>query len=304
MNWIADVRSGGSARCLPSTNFSLEGSMNHPTRTPLAQACVVALGCALGAPGSQAATANASLSNFEIIATDLDLNDGIEAGFSFPDSNETILQVLGGRIPGLPFLFDEAQNFRDSSATLQLRREAGGAIADARAGASFVSASAAAPDGSGLSVQTVAFREAPAIFPFGAPGLSIQPNTRVTFTADVSLSYELQPDCGSPCTGLASVTGVSFQLLGLRPGGVVDAEVFALFELLPDVSSPLSDSKTEQMSVSFSTASDPFSGAVQFDARSFVTTIPEPETYALMMLGLGMLGAVCRKRRGADRSEP
>jgi hypothetical protein len=277
--------------------------MNHPTRTPLARACVVALGCALGAPGSQAATANASLSNFQIIATDLDLNDGIEAGFSFPDSNSTILQVLSG-IPGLPSLFDEAQNFRDSSAPLQLRREAGGTVADARAGANFVSASAAAPDGSGLSVQTVAGREAPASFPFGAPGLSIQPNTRVTFTADVSLSYELQPDCGSSCTGLASVTGVFFQLLGLRPGGVVDAELYAPFELLPSVSSPLSDSKTEQMSVSFSTASAPFSGAIQLGARAFVTTIPEPETYALMLLGLGMLGAVCRKRRGADRSEP
>jgi hypothetical protein len=73
--------------------------MNHSTRTPLARACVVALGCALGAAGSQAATANASLSNFQIIATDLDLNDGIEAGSSFPDSNSTILQVLSG-IPG------------------------------------------------------------------------------------------------------------------------------------------------------------------------------------------------------------
>ncbi|MCB2022945.1 MAG: PEP-CTERM sorting domain-containing protein [Burkholderiaceae bacterium] len=44
---------------------------------------------------------------------------------------------------------------------------------------------------------------------------------------------------------------------------------------------------------------EPYPGAVYWDNMSYTPVVPEPETYALMGLGLAALGLVARRRRQA-----
>ena len=44
---------------------------------------------------------------------------------------------------------------------------------------------------------------------------------------------------------------------------------------------------------------EPYPGAVYWDNASYTPVVPEPETYALMGLGLAAVGLMARRRRPA-----
>lgn len=70
---------------------------------------------------------------------------------------------------------------------------------------------------------------------------------------------------------------------------------------------PRSVSAMEPLNLSFSTSTSPWVGFISFDAISYASAapIPEPETYALMLSGLGVLGTFCaiRRRRAEGRND-
>ena len=66
------------------------------------------------------------------------------------------------------------------------------------------------------------------------------------------------------------------------------------------------DNDIEEINATFNFTSDfgPVSGTLEASGASFLTAVPEPETYILMIVGFGMLGlvATCRKQQQAAYS--
>ena len=59
------------------------------------------------------------------------------------------------------------------------------------------------------------------------------------------------------------------------------------------------DNDIEEINATFNFTSDfgPISGTLEASGASFLTAVPEPETYILMLVGFGLLGLVASRRK-------
>jgi len=245
----------------------------HAVATRAAVAAAVAAACA----GAPAATVSASLQNFTITVEDLDLNDGVDAGFTFTQTEQVTFASL---------LMSDGQSRARSDfrvdwdpSTIELNEA--GITTSASAGEGFMTAS-----GSGLQHNAQVYRKTQ---------LLVAPHTRLTFTGDVTVSTRIDSSrCDAGCeSGVASFWVVSDAVAG---------ETFALRGLTHNFDPP--DLLSGELN---------FSHANEFDhARLFslqmvartdggIGPIPEPQTYALMLAGLALCAWVARNRTPASQ---
>lgn len=258
--------------------------MTHQ-RLALVLGFAAVLGAALGAPRSEAATSGASITNFTITVVDLDPNDGITAGFT--GSNPfTRLFTQATFFPLGPGVQDE-QVVPNWNPGLRSQSSFTQASADASTGPSFGWVSASGQSSEPSQIYTAQAEQ------FDNP-FKILPNTRLTFTGDMAVSGAVDP-----CLGGASACqfGTSFVSFDLSPTDGSDESLH--ITLLRDFGggNPNSVSGVEHIDASFSTSADEWTGAISASAQTYISVVPEPETYALMLVGLAALGLLRDRRR-------
>lgn len=138
---------------------------------------------------------------------------------------------------------------------------------------------------------------------------SLSANSAVTFDIDFSLFATAAPHESCECdyewsaatlnatTWGTGIMGTGFQSSSDSRGGVFEQLVtYSPTTLLPP---GLSDSGTVQLgfaNLSNNAIGGNVSVGVGVTAHGFTSAVPEPATYALMLLGLGMLGSVRRRQ--------
>jgi hypothetical protein len=235
--------------------------------------------CMLAVPvGVMAASASASLHNFTIVVEDLDLDDGIEAGFSFSQTGQTEQSTFASARAIADGEVRSRQEFFTTFEAATLEIGLGDTTASAVAGNDFMTAS-----GEGLDAQ---FRSGVS----RRTSLEVAANTRLVFSGDASLTTDISsPSCAPHCEiAAAQVTiwsdataGTTFSLTGL-------AHRFDPVDALTGHVS-FSHSNTFGQTRSFGLQ-------MLVEAQGAVGPIPEPQTYALMLAGLALCAGVARRR--------
>jgi hypothetical protein len=245
-------------------------------RTSAARACF-AVALSVASIGAAAATSSASLQNFTITVEDLNLNDGIEAGYTFLLSD----QVLDARalvtVDAEPVV---QQDFKQPWGPSSVQLDAGGTLVRASAGEGSIFASGQGP---------AAFHHAIA----SRRGLlEVAPNTRLVFTGDASAAASIDsPQCTPP------LCEISFARLVVWAGISSFTEMFSLNALAHPQNPP--DSLTGSFNFAHENNFDHTREYnVHLYAETFATLgpVPEPQTYALMLAGLALCGWMSRRR--------
>lgn len=130
---------------------------------------------------------------------------------------------------------------------------------------------------------------------FLAPGATFDQIVSVTPVADNSLQFQVSG-------ALSQFSSISFQFLS-QPINVVASNkngvLTATFNDVRNASYSLPASQSYNVRV-VATANSSFSGSTAgLTVNAFastVTAVPEPETYAMFLAGLGLMGAVARRR--------
>ena len=252
------------------------------TRTALAGG--IALACLSYGAAAVAASSSASLTNISMTVVDLDLADGITAGFSFVEG----LGFAGGLLVASGFGLDDRRDYGEGGLTDPFV-SASAAVSVPRVQASAVMT----PSGFTLSASTAAPSSAHGDANFIA-SLSLTPHTRLIATADYSLTASALDACipGLCEEGNANVFLVfdqDFQAASARAVARQGGGVFS--------TGPKSGSLQLQVdNVADTTANVGMHFGGSARAEGAVGAIPEPETYALMLIGLGVLGMASRRR--------
>jgi hypothetical protein len=214
------------------------------------------------APLAHAQTAT-SVTFFSYALIDLDLNDGITPSLTMSNFHTWITAADYPR----PLGSDHLINYSGDPGTINLTTPFGEATATA--GANAVSSNA-------ISTANRHLLEGSA---FAAWDFVMTPNTSVVFTAIGSVDAK-----GVGASGAATLFGA------LRTGTRPEFNQ----EMLVD-----NDFQTRQLSFSFSSSVDGANGVVGMSAATDALPVPEPETYAMLLAGLGLIGACAHRRRQA-----
>lgn len=215
------------------------------------------------APAAYAqSTVSTSLTGFSYQLIDLDLNDDIAASLTM--SPASIWTAAAAYTPsyGSPILSD-------------IITEAGTASISAALGHASGTYDATGVYSSATSTWMTHYIAGNSIVSWD---FVLSANTSVVFTAIGSVN----------AIGLGAHGDASIFADGI-PGGYVQDDILQN-----------SASETRQLSLSFSSSLDGLSGKIGTAASSGVEileAVPEPETYAMFMAGLGLIGACVRRRK-------
>lgn len=284
-------------------------------------AVAAALAAAFASPAFAASSSFAELTNFSYTLVDLDLNDGIAASltWTYPsaaDGSYANSYAYDNSTTGTSDSHFATGTFGSvSSAVSQSLSQASSSVTpgggtDPLLGASLQSSGST--DGvtvPGTTSGYDTYAESP--WSLDAQTFSLSANTVVIFQADswVNAATTVGFD---PTTGATEwASGSTFmRTYGGYVGDWQDisdtAGVYAAFGYDSNTNTWLgeSGSQTGLLQVSFinygSSALDgKFYAAVTASGASTVAAIPEPETYAMLLAGLGLIGRIARRRQAA-----
>jgi hypothetical protein len=278
----------------------------------------LAVACLAAAAGPAFATASSSavFGNLVITLTDLNPTDGIAPSLTYITKGQAIV-VTEGRSWGdthddnqyIEYGHDQQGTVKSDMLTDWSHSTA--TVVAARNVAGFTSLSAQGVANSGLDgyggYYALANGAAPALNLF-----TLSANTAVTFSVMgsmhvmTSMGYNLDAD-----TGEYAYSDAVINVLGNVNGNFqVDSQersLYAGFDVRDDNTTfGQSDSWSGQLSVSFynygqTDTTAEFQAFVKTEGQSGiwdgVTPVPEPETYAMLLGGLALVGGVARRRR-------
>jgi hypothetical protein len=231
----------------------------------------------IGSAGAaQAVQSSASITGFSIQVIDLDLNDGVSAGYSFANASTTLRTIAIGSAGSAGVT--EARAIDGWGPTTSIVVD-GTATSAFDAGPGFIRASGSTTgllssyDSQGRRMDD---------------GFTIRSNTKLVFTADFDVIVDAESCTMAPCQGRHAFAG--FRLFERADDGhETTAAAFAL-----QTSTPAS--MHEQMVVSYATGDADWRGHLDWQVSTFGTVpIPEPQTWSLMAAGL--LGILLRLKR-------
>lgn len=284
--------------------------MNMMKKTSLALA--VAAGFVLAAtPAFADSSASATLGNVRITLTDLDLTDGITPSLTINFGSQPYLNGAIGSY-GPEFV-------RDGYA--HLGKNAGSTVTDS-VQAAYASSSATmvgADNISGITSMAVSGAAGSSAIGFGEFGalagnytlasFLLSANTAITITMDATMN--VQTTLGyDPATGngehAQSHVHVLFDGYDDNGNSLLDEYYQDLYvDAKLDANGNITGAQqswASTFSVTFNNFSSHeqlgnFMGEIGVGGSSMLTPVPEPETYALLLAGLGVVGQVARRRR-------
>jgi PEP-CTERM motif len=248
------------------------------------QLLLIALAACAAAPVA-ASTSTAQIENIQFRVVDLDLHDGVDASFEVLSGKGSgratyIRNTVSGRFGGwsqgellrtsMPFASLSFQGRRtgfDAAVTFDAEQE------DSRGG------------------FTVAYA-------CNNCRIVLAPNTRLEITGNYGLNVQ---DSGVPRQGAHPAdSAIATALVSIRDTGHVYADLSASIQTVGD---NLADNRVASGDFAFdvSNFADRAKGnvfmSIGAESTVFGSTIPEPQTYAMMLAGLAMVATVVRRRR-------
>ncbi len=242
------------------------------------------------APVQAASFASASLTDFKITLFDLNLSDGVTPGITFDPSPYNPQTIV--------YAEDSGNSQSKTADTLPADLSVAVGLASARAaitgtGTSPADLTSQTASGSALGPSTRIFASTQILF-----GFSLTDNTRVSFSGLAKVEATVG-EVGFPNTP-STDSGVQTSVFVPSHDGPIFDSVRASVVCC----SPGTDSTTRLLNVSITnlTGSNPSGGLLISSLANAAVPVPEPETYAMMVAGLGLLGFMLRRRGRLPRA--
>lgn len=268
----------------------------------------------VAAPSFASSASTATLGPLVVTLHDLDPLDGISSSISFTHPLHDFGSFAGAWVSQSAPNNHQDQRSEGTYAWAPVAASATSSLAwanaslagstDTNGGGAVFSASGAANSPTSTNPNDSAFYSAYAYLPFTTQGFTLSANTLVTFSAASTVSGHADYffDAGEMGPGAYAEVGmgiygpdftdwrsaISADSLSGRADGSAELRSF-------------SNSRTLQVSFANSTAQN-FSGTlglnVDVSGNAFaVTAVPEPETYAMLLAGLGLMGSLVRRKK-------
>jgi len=248
-------------------------------------ACALCALLLLAPERARAIESTAAIRNFAIEVIDLDLLDGVQAGYSLVGPQTTVRAYALGQFGTAGKTQTDAQLDWTTEAHAGVLDGLAGSVAHAAPGQLFAFGRTTGQE-TGYSSDARRF----------ADGITIFPNTRLVFTADFQATVSDYACVPPVCEALFAAT--FFHLFQRGPAGTIDsAAYFSVQTFLPDGGPDLN----RHMDLSFATGADPWFGQIGMSVTTESSVpIPEPSTGLLLMGGATVMLWRLRRRGGDE----
>ncbi|MCW7538135.1 PEP-CTERM sorting domain-containing protein [Aquabacterium sp. A7-Y] len=250
---------------------------------------------AFAAPAHAGLHAESSWSNLSFTVIDLDLDDGIEAGYTLLGAGGSTFAQAYSRRPGEAFhppVTDIKSWSGEAAGTASASAEDGGisvgvTMGDAARDARSTSQAHDFGDGNGAVSQYF--------------NLELRANTRLEVSVDASLRLEDDRALATAKRDLGGYVILSFLEGAAEYEDKLSEQLFSPQDFL---------ALNRHLSISFDSGSQGLAGSLSLQGFSYVEAghglppppVPEPSTYALLAGGLGLLGFQARRRQRGSAS--